>query len=269
MSFGKFLKKALPAALGIAALVGTGGSVLPALSRFAGSAALKKIGIPALVGLGAGLLTKQENKQDTKQYFSPSDIKNKNIFGGSRFIDDRFRGLKFNQADQKFYDQMDFDNQTFSNFIANDQGEIIDPATGEVIRPEGGELEGMNMGGIAMLDSGGEPNVKGILSSLRDDEGIREIDILMDNFGMSFEEAKEYLESIADNKATGGQPFPRKTGQITGPGGPKDDKVPAMLSNGEFVFTAKAVDNAGGPKAMYNLMNKLDPESSKGRGIMS
>ena len=272
MSFGKFLKKALPAALGIAALIGTGGSIAPALAKFAGSTAMKKIGIPALIGLGTGLLTKQENKQDTKPYYSPSDIKNKNIFGGSRFIDDRFRGLKFNQADQKFYDQMDFDNQTFSNLIANDQGEIIDPATGEAITgPAGGEIdpENLNMGGIAMLDSGGKPNVKGILSTLKDDEGIREIDILMDNFGMSFEEAKEYLESIADNKATGGQPFPRKIGQITGPGGPKEDKVPAMLSAGEFVFTAKAVDNAGGPRAMYNLMNKLDPESSKGRGIMS
>jgi hypothetical protein len=57
--------------------------------------------------------------------------------------------------------------------------------------------------------------------------------------------------------------YPRKTGQISGPGGPKDDKIPAMLSDGEFVFTAKAVDNAGGPKAMYNAMNKLDPESSR------
>ena len=62
--------------------------------------------------------------------------------------------------------------------------------------------------------------------------------------------------------------FPPKMGMISGPGGPKDDKIPAMLSDGEFVFTAKAVDNAGGPRAMYNMMNKLDPESSKGRGII-
>ena len=55
-----------------------------------------------------------------------------------------------------------------------------------------------------------------------------------------------------------------KRGMVYGPGGPKEDKIPAMLSNGEFVMTAKSVDNAGGPKAMYNLMNKLDPESSKG-----
>ena len=65
----------------------------------------------------------------------------------------------------------------------------------------------------------------------------------------------------------GGNPdYPRKQGMINGPGGPKDDMIPAMLSNGEFVFTAKAVDKAGGPRAMYNLMNSLDPESSKGRG---
>ena len=62
--------------------------------------------------------------------------------------------------------------------------------------------------------------------------------------------------------------FPPSMGMISGPGGPKDDKIPAMLSDGEFVFTAKAVDNAGGPRAMYNMMNKLDPESSKGRGII-
>ena len=62
--------------------------------------------------------------------------------------------------------------------------------------------------------------------------------------------------------------FPRKLGEISGPGGPKDDKIPAMLSDGEFVMTAKAVENAGGPEAMYNMMNKLDPESSKGRGVI-
>ena len=64
----------------------------------------------------------------------------------------------------------------------------------------------------------------------------------------------------------GNADYPRKQGMINGPGGPKDDMIPAMLSNGEFVFTAKAVDNAGGPRVMYNLMNSLDPESSKGRG---
>ena len=53
----------------------------------------------------------------------------------------------------------------------------------------------------------------------------------------------------------------RKNGMVYGPGGPKEDLIDAKLSNGEFVFTAAAVDKAGGPKAMYSLMNKLDPNS--------
>lgn len=34
-------------------------------------------------------------------------------------------------------------------------------------------------------------------------------------------------------------------GYVSGPGGPKDDKVPALLSNGEFVMNAKAVNSIG------------------------
>ena len=70
--------------------------------------------------------------------------------------------------------------------------------------------------------------------------------------------------ALTKKLAAGGETYPRKQGMIKGPGGPKEDLIPAKLSNGEFVFTAKAVKNAGGPKAMYDAMNKLDPESSKG-----
>ena len=72
--------------------------------------------------------------------------------------------------------------------------------------------------------------------------------------------------------AKGGMDNLRKSGMVYGPGGPKDDLIDAKLSNGEFVFTAAAVDNAGGPRAMYKLMNSLDPESEKpgeARGIES
>jgi len=79
--------------------------------------------------------------------------------------------------------------------------------------------------------------------------------------------SKQMMNKIEDNPGITAF-FPPKMGMINGPGGPKDDKIPAMLSDGEFVFTAKAVDNAGGPRAMYKMMNKLDPESSKGRGII-
>lgn len=74
------------------------------------------------------------------------------------------------------------------------------------------------------------------------------------------------------NKAAGGHmtKFPRKTGPINGPGTGTSDSIPAMLSDGEFVFTAKAVRNAGGgsrrkgAKRMYALMKKLEGGSVEG-----
>jgi len=58
--------------------------------------------------------------------------------------------------------------------------------------------------------------------------------------------------------------FPRMNGRIEGPGTETSDDIPAMLSDGEFVFTAKAVRGAGngsrqnGMKNMYDLMSKFE-----------
>jgi len=71
----------------------------------------------------------------------------------------------------------------------------------------------------------------------------------------------EYNRGGIGSYAKGGMDNLRKNGMVYGPGGPKEDLIDAKLSNGEFVFTAAAVDKAGGPRAMYSLMNKLDPNS--------
>jgi hypothetical protein len=61
--------------------------------------------------------------------------------------------------------------------------------------------------------------------------------------------------------------FPRKTGPINGPGTGTSDSIPAMLSDGECVFTAKAVRNAGGgsrregARRMYALMKALEKQA--------
>jgi hypothetical protein len=60
--------------------------------------------------------------------------------------------------------------------------------------------------------------------------------------------------------------FPRKDGQIDGPGTETSDDIPAMLSDGEFVMTAKAVRGAGS----FDLQNKngiltLTPNGDSGR----
>jgi len=56
-------------------------------------------------------------------------------------------------------------------------------------------------------------------------------------------------------------------GDVNGPGTGTSDSIDAKLSDGEFVMTAKAVENLGGgdryegARKMYGMMNMLDPES--------
>ena len=56
-------------------------------------------------------------------------------------------------------------------------------------------------------------------------------------------------------------------GDVSGPGTGTSDSINGKLSDGEFVMTAKAVENFGGgsrqagANKMYQLMNQLDPQS--------
>ena len=75
------------------------------------------------------------------------------------------------------------------------------------------------------------------------------------------EERKEYFKDLADRQgimtAAGG-------GEVEGPGTGTSDSVPARLSDGEFVLTAKAVRGAGGgdrdigAARMYEMMSELE-----------
>jgi len=64
---------------------------------------------------------------------------------------------------------------------------------------------------------------------------------------------------------------PKRIGEIVGPGTGTSDDIPAMLSDGEFVMTAKAVRNAGngsrkeGAKNMYKMMKSLENGGSLSR----
>lgn len=66
--------------------------------------------------------------------------------------------------------------------------------------------------------------------------------------------------------ASGGEmeAFPRRNGYISGPGTETSDDVPAMLSDGEFVMTARAVRGAGngsrerGVRRMYDMMRMFE-----------
>ena len=73
------------------------------------------------------------------------------------------------------------------------------------------------------------------------------------------EELKQYFE---DNRNRG--IFAAAGGEVKGPGTGTSDSVPARLSDGEFVLTAKAVRGAGGgdrnvgAARMYDMMSQLE-----------
>ncbi len=68
------------------------------------------------------------------------------------------------------------------------------------------------------------------------------------------------------NRFVGRNPFytAQEGGEIVGPGTATSDSIPALLSDGEFVVTAKAVRNAGagdrraGAQRMYDMMKRLE-----------
>ena len=97
---------------------------------------------------------------------------------------------------------------------------------------------------------------------------------IWDSFETGAERKKYYLSGLDNLRfADGGSTnFPRKNGQISGPGTERSDDIPAMLSDGEFVVNAKAVRGIGslmssgkpkskaeqrreGARAMYALQN--------------
>jgi len=53
------------------------------------------------------------------------------------------------------------------------------------------------------------------------------------------------VEYAAEGMMVDGQMFPDRDDLVTGPGGERDDKIPAMLSDGEFITNAKAVRGIG------------------------
>jgi len=76
------------------------------------------------------------------------------------------------------------------------------------------------------------------------------------------EDRKKYFEDLRDRQT--GTMTAANGGEVEGPGTGTSDSVPARLSDGEFVLTAKAVRGAGGgdrdvgAARMYEMMSELE-----------
>jgi hypothetical protein len=78
------------------------------------------------------------------------------------------------------------------------------------------------------------------------------------------DERNQYFEDLRKQQGVTPTKFVAGGGEITGPGTGTSDSVPARLSDGEFVLTAKSVRGAGGgdrdlgAARMYDMMSKLE-----------
>jgi len=78
------------------------------------------------------------------------------------------------------------------------------------------------------------------------------------------EDRKKYFEDLRRQQGVSPTEFRAAGGEVEGPGTGTSDSVPARLSDGEFVLTAKAVRGAGGgdrdlgAARMYDMMSNLE-----------
>ena len=169
-------------------------------------------------------------------------------------IDDASDSLDRNGATLDLTTQAGRDNQRALNDLITDGGEYI-----------------------AMLKEAGVSNEELREEHERARKKIYEVAIA---FGASEEEAREYADALGDvppevtteieveaqgrwstTGSYGAYPPSQRPpgmgyadgGAVHGPGGPRDDLIPAMLSNGEHVIPADEVDMAGGQDAIYRL----------------
>ena len=131
---------------------------------------------------------------------------------------------------------------------------------------------GMGIAGLTGAFSPEQPQLPPGYEGFMDAPGQRLLEQYPERYGLSFggvntmSQSSPYQTYRPYGAATGGSTsdFPRKNGPINGPGTGTSDDIPAMLSDGEFVFTAKAVRNMGqgsrrkGAKKMYALMKNLE-----------
>lgn len=131
-----------------------------------------------------------------------------------------------------------------------------------------GPLAGLGLG--AMYLSGGfdAPEMDELPDAFGGMTGSKLLQMYPQQYGLAQPGSGYTPITAADGGAI--ENFPRRNGAIYGPGTETSDDVPAMLSDGEFVMTARAVRGAGngsreqGMRRMYDMMRKFEGGAIRG-----
>jgi hypothetical protein len=120
--------------------------------------------------------------------------------------------------------------------------------------------------------SGGQPRMASLGGAIEELEGGMARGMMRGGGVMAF--AQGGAVAMQEGGEMDPSQFPRMDGDINGPGTEQSDDIPAMLSDGEFVMTARAVRGAGSyemqtePGGIINLVPSLEEDRERGMDVM-
>jgi hypothetical protein len=197
-------------------------------------------------------------KGDDKGLFGKFDFKKEAPTGINKVLDDEGTSNLINSI------KSDIAGNNFS--AASEKLDLLGKVQnlGDVGGATKSVLEGLSIGDAAKLYGLTTAGIGVLLALTQEDQD--------DNLREEYERTNEIYENILNMqgdrpvipRAEGGVMDLRQGGESEGPGTGTSDDIPAMLSDGEFVMTAKAVRGAGGgdrregAKRMYQMMDNLE-----------
>jgi len=171
-----------------------------------------------------------------------------------------------NQLKQRGFSPERIDELLEEAFELRNYSELETALSKPILKAEGGDIEGQ----MTMLMMPNEPEEKMLPDDEMEDEYL---DFILDEALDSEEEDylmlqlqdNEQLSEIFDKVIDVAQEF-AGSGPVEGPGSGVSDSIPARLSDGEFVFTAKAVEEIGADNLMA-MMKDAEMKADDRQGL--
>jgi len=167
-----------------------------------------------------------------------------------------------NQLKQRGFSPERIDELLEEAFELRNYSELETALSKPILKAEGGDIEGQ----MTMLMMPNEPEEDMLPDDEMEDEYLdfildEALDSEEEDYLMSQLQSNDQLSEIFDKVIDVAQEF-AGSGPVEGPGSGVSDSIPARLSDGEFVFTAKAVEEIGAD----NLMAMMKDAEMKADG---
>jgi hypothetical protein len=151
-------------------------------------------------------------------------------------------------------------------FELRNYSELEEALSRPILKAEGGDIEGQ----MTMLMMPNEPEEEMLPDDEMEDEYLdfildEALDSEEEDYLMSQLQGNDQLSEIFDKVIDVAQEF-AGSGPVEGPGSGVSDSIPARLSDGEFVFTAKAVEEIGADNLM-SMMKDAEMKADERQGL--